>query len=224
MESISEGKCFRIGGLEIEARLTWGHSPGGMTYVITGRRPPIAIVGDSLFAGSMGGGTGGGVTTATAGRGSASRTGSDTIIAGSSTSTSFPAGSAAGGAAGAAAVPAPTGTSSSLKIRRIEARMSSIDGSPAGVVPGWVPAGAPGDAAGFCPGGVWDALILSAFSAARLAGRVGRVCRDDGGRALELAVERGPDDLQFRARTIEPYRRRRNRCLTVRLRGKHDLG
>ena len=56
MESISEGKCFRIGGLEIEARLTWGHSPGGMTYVITGRRPPIAIVGDSLFAGSMGGG------------------------------------------------------------------------------------------------------------------------------------------------------------------------
>ena len=42
--------------LEIEARLTSGHSPGGMTYVVTGLSRPIAIVGDSLFAGSMGGG------------------------------------------------------------------------------------------------------------------------------------------------------------------------
>ncbi len=56
MEAIAEGKRFRAGCLEIEARLTSGHSPGGMTYVVTGLSRPIAIVGDSLFAGSMGGG------------------------------------------------------------------------------------------------------------------------------------------------------------------------
>jgi hydroxyacylglutathione hydrolase len=55
-ESIDEGKRFRLGNLEIDTRLTWGHSPGGMTYVVNGRARPIAIVGDSLFAGSMGGG------------------------------------------------------------------------------------------------------------------------------------------------------------------------
>ncbi len=47
----------RVGKIQIEARLTWGHSPGGMTFVVTGLARPIAIVGDSLFAGSMGGGT-----------------------------------------------------------------------------------------------------------------------------------------------------------------------
>ena len=55
-EPIDEGKEFRLGNLKIDARLTWGHSPGGMTYVVTGLLRPIAIVGDSLFAGSMGGG------------------------------------------------------------------------------------------------------------------------------------------------------------------------
>lgn len=55
-EPIAEGKRFRAGALEIEARLTWGHSPGGMTFVATGLKQPIAIVGDSIFAGSMGGG------------------------------------------------------------------------------------------------------------------------------------------------------------------------
>src|SRR5207244_11457253 len=55
-ESIDEGKHFRLGNLEIDTRLTWGHSPGGMTYVVNGRARPIALVGDSLFAGSMGGG------------------------------------------------------------------------------------------------------------------------------------------------------------------------
>lgn len=55
-EPIEEGKRFRLGKIDIESRLTWGHSPGGMTYVVTGRARPIAIVGDSLFAGSMGGG------------------------------------------------------------------------------------------------------------------------------------------------------------------------
>ncbi len=55
-ESIEERKRFRLGKLEIDTRLTWGHSRGGMTYVVTGLAWPIAIVGDSLFAGSMGGG------------------------------------------------------------------------------------------------------------------------------------------------------------------------
>lgn len=55
-EPIDEGKHFHLGNLEIDTRLTWGHSPGGMTYVVTGLSHPIAIVGDSLFAGSMGGG------------------------------------------------------------------------------------------------------------------------------------------------------------------------
>src|SRR5713226_10471761 len=54
---IEEGKKFRVGKVDIEARLTWGHSPGGMTFVATGLARPIAIVGDSLFAGSMGGGS-----------------------------------------------------------------------------------------------------------------------------------------------------------------------
>jgi hydroxyacylglutathione hydrolase len=55
-ERIPEGKHFEVGTLAIEARLTSGHSPGGITYVVTGLARPIAIVGDSLFAGSMGGG------------------------------------------------------------------------------------------------------------------------------------------------------------------------
>jgi glyoxylase-like metal-dependent hydrolase (beta-lactamase superfamily II) len=55
-QPIEEGKKFTVGALEIESRLTWGHSPGGMTFVVRGLQRPLAIVGDSLFAGSMGGG------------------------------------------------------------------------------------------------------------------------------------------------------------------------
>jgi len=55
-QPIDEGKKFSVGKLEIEARLTWGHSPGGMTYVVRGLTQPVAIVGDSIFAGSIGGG------------------------------------------------------------------------------------------------------------------------------------------------------------------------
>ena len=53
---IAEGKRFKAGALDIEARLTAGHSPGGITYVVSGLARPVAVVGDSLFAGSMGGG------------------------------------------------------------------------------------------------------------------------------------------------------------------------
>jgi len=55
-ERIEEGKRFRLGKIDIDTRLTWGHSPGGITYVVHGLARPVAIVGDSLFAGSMGGG------------------------------------------------------------------------------------------------------------------------------------------------------------------------
>jgi hydroxyacylglutathione hydrolase len=50
-----EGDQFRLGKLRIEARLTNGHSPGGTSYIVHGLQVPVAIVGDSLFAGSMGG-------------------------------------------------------------------------------------------------------------------------------------------------------------------------
>lgn len=52
---IENGKQFTVGGLKISALLTAGHSPGGMTYVIEGLEPTVAIVGDALFSGSMGG-------------------------------------------------------------------------------------------------------------------------------------------------------------------------
>jgi len=55
-EPVEEGKRFRLGALEIDSLSTWGHSQGGMTFLVTGLAHPIAIVGDSLFAGSMGGG------------------------------------------------------------------------------------------------------------------------------------------------------------------------
>jgi glyoxylase-like metal-dependent hydrolase (beta-lactamase superfamily II) len=52
---IAEGRSFAVGALKITARLTPGHSPGGMTYVVEGLNPMLAVVGDALFAGSMGG-------------------------------------------------------------------------------------------------------------------------------------------------------------------------
>ncbi len=55
-EKIEEGKTFQAGALAIESLLTWGHSLGGMTFVVRGLARPIAIVGDAIFAASMGGG------------------------------------------------------------------------------------------------------------------------------------------------------------------------
>ena len=50
------GDAFSVGTLRISTRLTKGHSPGGTSYVINGLDRPVAIVGDALFAQSMGGG------------------------------------------------------------------------------------------------------------------------------------------------------------------------
>lgn len=50
------GATWQLGGLHIESRSTWGHSKGGTTFVVQGLARPVAIVGDAVFAGSMGGG------------------------------------------------------------------------------------------------------------------------------------------------------------------------
>ncbi len=50
------GKSFRLGGLAFDTRLTWGHARGGITYMVSGLEKPLAVVGDAVFAGSMGGG------------------------------------------------------------------------------------------------------------------------------------------------------------------------
>jgi glyoxylase-like metal-dependent hydrolase (beta-lactamase superfamily II) len=53
---LNETDCWQSGGLKIEPRSTWGHSKGGISYVVSGLSRPVAIVGDALFASSMGGG------------------------------------------------------------------------------------------------------------------------------------------------------------------------
>ncbi|MBC8325027.1 MAG: MBL fold metallo-hydrolase [Verrucomicrobia subdivision 3 bacterium] len=51
------GEAVSVGGLSVTARLTPGHSEDGVTYVIKGwpgNAPAVAVVGDAIFAGSMG--------------------------------------------------------------------------------------------------------------------------------------------------------------------------
>jgi hydroxyacylglutathione hydrolase len=55
-ESFADGKVFGVGALKIETRRTSGHARGGTTFVVTGLGRRLAVVGDALFAGSMGGG------------------------------------------------------------------------------------------------------------------------------------------------------------------------
>ncbi len=54
--TFAEGDTFAIGDLSVKTFTTSGHSPGGTTYYIEGLSKPLAVVGDALFAGSMGGG------------------------------------------------------------------------------------------------------------------------------------------------------------------------
>jgi glyoxylase-like metal-dependent hydrolase (beta-lactamase superfamily II) len=54
--SLDEKPAWKVGGLQIEPRSTWGHSKGGISYVVTGLAKPVVVVGDALFASSMGGG------------------------------------------------------------------------------------------------------------------------------------------------------------------------
>jgi hydroxyacylglutathione hydrolase len=55
-QTFSEGQQFQVGKLHIDTRQTSGHSRGGMTYVISGLARKVAVTGDAIFAGSMGGG------------------------------------------------------------------------------------------------------------------------------------------------------------------------
>ena len=55
-EPFEAGHKFVVGTLQIETRQTSGHSRGGITYIVHGLERPLAVVGDSIFAGSMGGG------------------------------------------------------------------------------------------------------------------------------------------------------------------------
>jgi glyoxylase-like metal-dependent hydrolase (beta-lactamase superfamily II) len=54
-EVFEAGREWSVGGLKVASALTCGHSRGGTTYVIRGLDRPVAVVGDALFAGSMGG-------------------------------------------------------------------------------------------------------------------------------------------------------------------------
>ncbi|MFQ3669820.1 MAG: MBL fold metallo-hydrolase [Verrucomicrobiia bacterium] len=54
-EMVRSGETVAVGGLQVEARPTPGHSPGGTTYLVHGLRAPVAVVGDAIFAGSVGG-------------------------------------------------------------------------------------------------------------------------------------------------------------------------
>lgn len=53
---INDNTAWTLGTLRIEPRSTHGHARGGVTYLITGLAHPVAVVGDALFASSMGGG------------------------------------------------------------------------------------------------------------------------------------------------------------------------
>ena len=50
-----ENAHFHIGGIAIKTLATWGHSPGQTSFYVTGLSYPLAIVGDSMFASSIGG-------------------------------------------------------------------------------------------------------------------------------------------------------------------------
>lgn len=51
---LSEGATLRCGALQVEARKTVGHSPGALSYVVSGGKTPVAFVGDAIFCLSMG--------------------------------------------------------------------------------------------------------------------------------------------------------------------------
>ncbi len=54
-EAIAEGFVFEQGRFRVEAFSTPGHEEGHMSFEVAGLEEPVAIVGDALFPGSMGG-------------------------------------------------------------------------------------------------------------------------------------------------------------------------
>jgi glyoxylase-like metal-dependent hydrolase (beta-lactamase superfamily II) len=54
-KTFRENAHFHVGPLAVKTLLTAGHAPGQTTYYVTGLSWPLAVVGDSLFASSVGG-------------------------------------------------------------------------------------------------------------------------------------------------------------------------
>ena len=54
-KTFKENEHFHLGGIAIKTLSTWGHARGQTTFYVTGLSYPLAVVGDSLFASSMGG-------------------------------------------------------------------------------------------------------------------------------------------------------------------------
>lgn len=55
LKPLAHGDGLVLGKLRIRVLGTSGHTPGGLSYYITGLSRPIVVVGDALFAGSQGG-------------------------------------------------------------------------------------------------------------------------------------------------------------------------
>lgn len=51
---LEHGQSLELGALRLEVRHTPGHSPGGVVFVVHGAPGPLVVVGDVLFAGSIG--------------------------------------------------------------------------------------------------------------------------------------------------------------------------
>ncbi len=51
----TENAHFHIGRISVKTLSTWGHSPGQTTFYVKGLSYPLAVVGDSMFASSIGG-------------------------------------------------------------------------------------------------------------------------------------------------------------------------
>ncbi|MBX3732450.1 MAG: MBL fold metallo-hydrolase [Verrucomicrobiae bacterium] len=57
-QRLTDGAKYAVGSLQVTHRATPGHAEDGVTYVVTGwggGAPSVAVVGDAIFAGSMGG-------------------------------------------------------------------------------------------------------------------------------------------------------------------------
>lgn len=54
-KTFKENVHFHVGQLSIKTLFTTGHSPGMTSYFVSGLSWPLAIVGDAIFASSMGG-------------------------------------------------------------------------------------------------------------------------------------------------------------------------
>ncbi len=54
-KTFKENAHFHVGSLAVKTLFTFGHSPGMTTFFVTGLSWPLAMVGDSVFASSMGG-------------------------------------------------------------------------------------------------------------------------------------------------------------------------